>query len=110
MPTSFNDNLCTEAEEELNEPVMEPPSIPCSGSGNTTKESVTPRGKKRNLRSLEEELYENMNNCLGAIGKKTVNEAFGAYIASEIDNLPCPKRQRAIRAKIVRVLLECLQE
>ncbi|GFT83399.1 hypothetical protein TNCV_4051301 [Trichonephila clavipes] len=110
MPTSFDDCLSTGAQEVFYESIVEPPPIPCSGSGNTTKESVIPRGKKRNLRSLEKEFYKNMNNCLGAMGKKTVNETFGAYIASELDNLPCPKRQAAIRAKVCRFFLDSLQE
>ncbi|GFQ69648.1 hypothetical protein TNCT_463431 [Trichonephila clavata] len=110
---TFNDSLRTEVEEKLNEHATEPPappSIPCCGSGSTTRDSVTPQGKKRKLKSSEEEFYEYMNKCLETFGKRTVNETFGAYIASELDNLPCPKRQAVLRCKIRKILTECLDE
>ncbi|GFX22001.1 hypothetical protein TNCV_2429081 [Trichonephila clavipes] len=53
----------------------------------------TPRAKKRKVESSQEAFYESMEKCLGAVGKKTVNETFAAFIASELDNLPCPKQQ-----------------
>ncbi|GFX15071.1 hypothetical protein TNCV_4898381 [Trichonephila clavipes] len=34
----------------------------------------TPRAKKRKVESSQEAFYESMEKCLGAVGKKTVNE------------------------------------
>ncbi|GFS58011.1 hypothetical protein TNCV_3124831 [Trichonephila clavipes] len=47
-----------------------------------------------------------MEKCLGAVGKKTVNETFAAFIASELDNLPCPKQQVAARRKLCATLFD----
>ncbi|GFU27319.1 hypothetical protein TNCV_594041 [Trichonephila clavipes] len=69
----------------------------------------TPRAKKRKVESSQEAFYENMEKCLGAVGKKTVNETFAAFIASELDNLPCPKQQVAARRKLCATLFECLE-
>ncbi|GFU95845.1 DDE_3 domain-containing protein [Trichonephila clavipes] len=70
----------------------------------------TPRAKKRKVESSQEAFYESMQKCLGAVGKKTVNETFAAFIASELDNLPCPKQQVAVRRKLCATLFECLEE
>ncbi|GFW89509.1 hypothetical protein TNCV_1514601 [Trichonephila clavipes] len=69
----------------------------------------TPRAKKRKVESSQEAFYESMQKCLGAVGKKTVNETFAAFIASELDNLPWPKQQVAVRRKLCATLFECLE-
>ncbi|GFX46431.1 hypothetical protein TNCV_238931 [Trichonephila clavipes] len=69
----------------------------------------TPRAKKRKVESSQEAFYESMQKCLRAVGKKTVNETFASFIASELDNLPCPKQQVAVRRKLCATLLECLE-
>ncbi|GFR21750.1 uncharacterized protein TNCT_701371 [Trichonephila clavata] len=55
--------------------------------------ACTPRAKKRKL-GADEQFYNIMQTCLGSMGKKTVNDTFEAYIAFELDNLPCPKRKQ----------------
>ncbi|GFY56904.1 hypothetical protein TNIN_354241 [Trichonephila inaurata madagascariensis] len=91
--------------EDVFENVMELPPIPCSESQSEQPQGArvspsTPRAKKRKVDNSRAAFYESMQKCLGAVGKKTANEIFAALIASELDSLPCPKQQRAIRLKI----------
>ncbi|GFY77131.1 hypothetical protein TNIN_394681 [Trichonephila inaurata madagascariensis] len=106
--------------ENLFENVVELPPIPCSESLSEQSQgtrvststhrvpTVTPGAKKRKVDSSHD-FYESMQKCLGAVGKKTVNETFAAFIASELDNLPCPKQQAAIRCKLCYTLFDCLE-
>ncbi|GFX01601.1 hypothetical protein TNCV_3971011 [Trichonephila clavipes] len=87
------------------ENVEEPPPIPCRKSQSeqpqgTRVSTSTPGAKKRKVASSHEDFSKRMQNCSGAVGKKTINETFAAFIASELDNLPCPKQQAAIRHKL----------
>ncbi|GFQ70005.1 hypothetical protein TNCT_485811 [Trichonephila clavata] len=93
-----------------------PPSIP-SGSKSTGSElpqgervyACTPKVKRRKS-DAQEQFHSRMQTCLESRGKKTVNENFATYMASELDSLPCPKRQAVIRAKLRNVLDECIAE
>ncbi|GFV81025.1 hypothetical protein TNCV_2270091 [Trichonephila clavipes] len=89
-----------------------PPVTTSTPPGTTSTPRVstsTPRAKKRKVESSQEAFYESMQKCLGAVGKKTVNETFAAFIASKLDNLPYPKQQVAVRRKLCATLFECLE-
>ncbi|GFW55264.1 hypothetical protein TNCV_116501 [Trichonephila clavipes] len=93
------------SDDDLFENVVELPLISYSESQSEQPQGIrvftsthpvstsTPGAKKRKVDSSHEDFYESMQKCLGAVGKKTVNETFAAFIASELDNLPCPKQQ-----------------
>ncbi|GFY67339.1 hypothetical protein TNIN_162691 [Trichonephila inaurata madagascariensis] len=107
--------------EDLFENVVEPPSIPCSESQSEQPQwtrvststprlsTVTPLAKNRKVDSSHEDFYEIMLECLGIVGKKTVNETFATFIASELDILPCSKQQAAIRRKLCYTIFDCLE-
>ncbi|GFX84354.1 hypothetical protein TNCV_4134641 [Trichonephila clavipes] len=89
------------SDEDLFENVVELPPIPNSESQSELPQGIrvfnstprvstsTPRAKKkRKVDSSQEAFYQSMQQCLGDVGKKTVNETFAAFIASELDNLP----------------------
>ncbi|GFY58945.1 hypothetical protein TNIN_4491 [Trichonephila inaurata madagascariensis] len=113
--TVLNVSVSTEV-EDLFETIVEPLPIPCSGSQisqlpqGTRVSTSTPQAKKRKVNSNHEEFYDSMQKCLGAVDKKTIIETFAAFIASELDNLPCPKQQAAIHAKDGHFFLDYLQE
>ncbi|GFR28754.1 hypothetical protein TNCT_731101 [Trichonephila clavata] len=91
--------------EDLIEAVLDtPPSIP---SGSKSTGSELPQGERV---YAQEQFHSRMQTCLESRGKKTVNENFATYMASELDSLPCPKRQAVIRAKLRNVLDECIAE
>ncbi|GFT61661.1 hypothetical protein TNCV_4050421 [Trichonephila clavipes] len=76
------------------ENVEEPPPNPCSESQiKQTQGTRVSTSREKKVDSSHEDFYESMQKCLGAVGKKTVNETFAVFIASELDNLPCPKQQ-----------------
>ncbi|GFX84346.1 hypothetical protein TNCV_4134561 [Trichonephila clavipes] len=107
------------SDEDLFENVVELPPIPNSESQSELPQGIrvfnstprvstsTPRAKNRKVDSSQEAFYQSMQQCLGDVGKKTVNETFAAFIASELDNLPCSKQQVAIRRKLCNTLFEC---
>ncbi|GFY47296.1 hypothetical protein TNIN_27431 [Trichonephila inaurata madagascariensis] len=86
--------------EDLFENVEEPPAIPCSESQSEQPQGCPTQPKKRKVDSSHEDFYESMQKCLGAVGKKT---------PSELDNLPRPKQQAAIRRKLCYTLFNCLE-
>ncbi|GFQ72241.1 hypothetical protein TNCT_270421 [Trichonephila clavata] len=71
--------------------------------------ACTPKVKRRKS-DAQEQFYSSTQTCLEARGKKTVNENFATYIASKLDSMPCPKRQAVIRAKLRKVLDDCIAE
>ncbi|GFX46002.1 RNase H domain-containing protein [Trichonephila clavipes] len=97
------------SESELPQRVRVFTSTPPVTTSTPPLTTSTPRAKKRKVESSQEAFYESMEKCLGAVGKKTVNETFAAFIASELDNLPCPKQQVAARRKLCATLFECLE-
>ncbi|GFW38657.1 MADF domain-containing protein [Trichonephila clavipes] len=92
------DNMELEVNADLFENDVELPPIPNRAPSESELPqrirvfTSTPRAKKRKVESSQEAFYESMEKCLGAVGKKTVNETFAPFIASELDNLPCPKQ------------------
>ncbi|GFY07405.1 hypothetical protein TNCV_5085901 [Trichonephila clavipes] len=96
MELKINATPLNVSAEDLFENVVEPPSIPCSESQSEQPQgtrvststprasTVTPRVKKRKVDSSHEDFYE----------------------TSELDNLPCPKQQAAIRRKLCYTLFD----
>ncbi|GFY58367.1 MADF domain-containing protein [Trichonephila inaurata madagascariensis] len=103
--------------EDAFQNVMELPPIPCSEEPQGARVSPStpllstskPKAKKRKVDNSREAFYESMQKCLGAVGEKTVNDNFTSLIASELNSVPCPKKQRAIRFKLYKTLFECLE-
>ncbi|GFY66278.1 hypothetical protein TNIN_484751 [Trichonephila inaurata madagascariensis] len=89
-------------------PLMSP-STPLMSPSTPLLSTSKPKAKKRKVDNSREAFYESMQKCLGAVGKKTVNDNFASLIASELNSVPCPKKQRAIRFKLYKTLFECLE-
>ncbi|GFY60401.1 hypothetical protein TNIN_23621 [Trichonephila inaurata madagascariensis] len=75
----------------------------------STSTPLLSTSKPRKVDNSREAFYESMQKCLGAVGEKTANQNFAALIASELDSVPCPKKQRAVRLKLYKTLVECLE-